>query len=47
MVVRINSFITIRLKGQKKLAFAPLSLIIANNFLPLNEALGLARGLDG
>ena len=26
------------------MAFAPSSLILANNFLPLNEALGVSRG---
>ncbi|GIU05304.1 hypothetical protein TUM4261_06970 [Shewanella sp. c952] len=32
--------ITSHSKRQKQLAFAPSSLILANNFLPLNEALG-------
>jgi hypothetical protein len=32
-------------KDKKQLAFAPLSLILANNFLPVNKALWLHQGI--
>lgn len=37
----MNLALLSRLKGQKKLAFSPSSLILANNVLPLNEALSI------
>lgn len=39
--------ITSRLKGQKTVAFAPSSLILTNNFLPLNEALSVLKRFRG
>jgi hypothetical protein len=38
--------LTSHLKGQKTVGRARASLILANNFLPLNEALYLPRILD-
>jgi len=37
---RLNEYQVIQ-KDKKQLAFAPSSLILANKFLPLNEALWL------
>jgi len=37
--------LTSHLKGQKTVGRARASLILANNFLPLNEALGIFVGM--